>query len=137
MSLGHANWLKPERLQQTKARTAQVILRAPFLYGDRSNSPKPGIQGLVDAGQIRAMRRAVRNGIAEGAITLQHGREELAELKNGAEIINAGPLRDVGVYFPEKGCWQRVSVEAVDRHKKNKAARKARKAARAHKKSRR
>lgn len=127
-----------ERTAQTpKARTAQVMLRAPFLYGERSNSPKPGTSGLAEAGQVRAMMRAVRTGITEGALTLGHGREELAELEKGAAIIKAGPLRDVGVHFPEYGCWEKVSVEVTDRRRQAKAARKARKSQRPKKKRRR
>jgi len=121
---------------QHKPRTAQVKLRAPWLYGERSNTPEPGRVGLVDATQIRAMKRAVRTARAEGKLHPGQAKEELAELDKGADIIRKGPLRDVGVYFPAGECWQPVKSPKGERRKKSKAAKQARKANRSKKKRR-
>lgn len=120
----------------SKPRTALVSLRLPWLYGDKEQSPKPGSTALLDAVQLRAIRGVVRRARKLKMISEEVAVRELGEVTKGLDIIAAGPLRDVGAWFPPGECVPPPRREPLDRRRRNKAARQARKEQRRKRKGR-
>lgn len=118
-----------------KARTALVCLRLPWVYQQGAFTPKPGMSGIVDRQQLRAMRGAVIAARNAKMVKASVAEEELAAIDLGLKTIADGPLRDVGAYFPEKGCIGR-QTDLLERRAREKASRKARKKQRRPKKKR-
>lgn len=123
--------------KRRRARTAALTFRIPWLLGTTHHTPKPGDTALVDATMLRNIAKAIRRGRTEGRLSVEDARTELAEVGKGLAIIEQGPHRDVGAYFPIDGCIEPRDISARGRHERNKAARKARKAQRPKKKRRR
>jgi hypothetical protein len=87
----------------SKARTAMVALRLPWLYREgegRRGAVRAGETGLVGAEQFKLMRKRVKRAIREGEVAKEHGERELREIKRGIRIIESGRLDDVGVWVP-------------------------------------
>lgn len=120
--------------EKRRPRTALLSLRTPWAFKQGSETPKPGDNGLLDATQLRAMKRAIRQARTGGRLTVKDADIELEQIKKGLEIIEKGPLRDVGVHFPIDACIQPRQMDSASRRQRNKAARKARKAQRRKKK---
>jgi hypothetical protein len=115
--------------QPEKARTAIVRLRLPWVYQQGAFTPKPGMSGIVDRAQLRAMRSAVISARNAKMVKASVAEEELAAIDLGLKTIADGPLRDVGAYFPADGCIGR-QTDLLERRAKEKRRKKARKAQR-------
>lgn len=82
----------------SKPRTALVKLRLPWLY---DATAKPGDSALLTLEHLKAARRLVRKSRKEGLVTDEDAKEEILQLNYGIDIVKAGPLGDVGAWFPK------------------------------------
>jgi len=127
-----------EEERKPRPRTAAIALRCPWLYAaPGEKAPKPGDSALLDATQLRAVRRAIRDARAEGRLSVKAAQIEMKAVQDGLAIIEKGPLRDVGAFFPVGECIEPRQNRGAVRHRRNKAARQARKVQRQKKKGRR
>lgn len=108
-----------------KTRTAAIALRLPWLYSVNGTGPKPGSTALLDTEQLKAVRKAVKHARRKKLISAEVAETELEEVQKGLNIIERGPLPDVGAWVPPD------EIEPPDhtlrrRRRKKKAARQAR-----------